>query len=200
MAAEPRALCRQSLIAAAAAVMQSSGYRLQGDSSTTDYRVFMQEEGKDVSSWHDIPLRNPDGTLNFVCEIPKDTTAKMEVATVRYSQLVCMEHMLIAVWRPRGCERTAGRASCCTDLSFGRAALHCLPPAAKPASGSCHSCAASCISHAASDRERRATPSSRTSRRASCASTPTTSTGTTACCPRPGRTPPTQTMPSAASR
>ena len=35
-----------------------------------------------MSSWHDIPLRNEDGTLNFVCEIPKDTAAKMEVATV----------------------------------------------------------------------------------------------------------------------
>ena len=35
-----------------------------------------------MSPWHDVSLRNPDGTLNFVCEIPKDTMAKMEVATV----------------------------------------------------------------------------------------------------------------------
>lgn len=56
---------------------------LQGESNTTDYRLFLQQEGKDVSSWHDIPLRNDDGTLNFVCEIPKETSAKMEVATVR---------------------------------------------------------------------------------------------------------------------
>ena len=35
-----------------------------------------------MSTWHDVPLRNEDGTLNFVCEIPKDTSAKMEVATV----------------------------------------------------------------------------------------------------------------------
>ena len=55
---------------------------MQGDSSTTDYRVFLQQEGRDISSWHDIPLRNADGTLNFVCEIPKETAAKMEVATV----------------------------------------------------------------------------------------------------------------------
>jgi len=36
-----------------------------------------------VSPWHDVALRNTDGTVNFVCEIPKDTMAKMEVATVR---------------------------------------------------------------------------------------------------------------------
>ena len=49
-------------------------------------------------------------------------------------------------------------------------------------------------------RERQATPSSRTSRRGSCASTPTTSTGTTACCPKPGRTLPTPMRTWAASR
>ena len=42
----------------------------------------MQHEGKDVSAWHDIPLQNEDGSFNFVCEIPKETSAKMEVATV----------------------------------------------------------------------------------------------------------------------
>ena len=47
----------------------------------------MQHEGKDVSAWHDIPLQNDDGSFNFVCEIPKETSAKMEVATVR-NQLV----------------------------------------------------------------------------------------------------------------
>ena len=37
--------------------------------------------GKDISPWHDIPLKNADGTVNFICEIPKETSAKMEVAT-----------------------------------------------------------------------------------------------------------------------
>ena len=27
----------------------------------------LQENGRDVSPWHDIPLKNSDGTLNFVC-------------------------------------------------------------------------------------------------------------------------------------
>lgn len=34
-----------------------------------------------LSPWHDIPLRAGDGLFNMVCEIPKETKAKMEVAT-----------------------------------------------------------------------------------------------------------------------
>lgn len=53
-----------------------------GDASTTDFRLQMHnKEGDDISAWHDIPLRGADGTLNFVCEIPRGTSAKMEVAT-----------------------------------------------------------------------------------------------------------------------
>ncbi len=40
--------------------------------------------GEPVSAWHDVPLHNPeDGSVNFICEIPKNSSAKMEVATVR---------------------------------------------------------------------------------------------------------------------
>ena len=56
---------------------------MQGAADTKEYRQFVQHEGKDVSAWHDIPLQNEDGSFNFVCEIPKETSAKMEVATVR---------------------------------------------------------------------------------------------------------------------
>lgn len=38
--------------------------------------------GVDVSPWHDVPLESGNGTYNFICEIPKETSAKMEVATV----------------------------------------------------------------------------------------------------------------------
>lgn len=38
--------------------------------------------GQNISPWHDIPLQAKDGLYNFVCEIPKETSAKMEVATV----------------------------------------------------------------------------------------------------------------------
>ena len=34
-----------------------------------------------VSPWHDIPLQLGDGVFNFVVEIPKESSAKMEVAT-----------------------------------------------------------------------------------------------------------------------
>ena len=35
-----------------------------------------------MSTWHDVPLYQEDGALSFICEIPKETSAKMEVATV----------------------------------------------------------------------------------------------------------------------
>ena len=57
---------------------------MQGPADTKEYRQFVQHEGKDISAWHDIPLQNEDGTFNFVCEIPKETSAKMEIATVRF--------------------------------------------------------------------------------------------------------------------
>lgn len=34
-----------------------------------------------ISPWHDIPLHLGDGTFNFVVEIPKESSAKMEIAT-----------------------------------------------------------------------------------------------------------------------
>lgn len=40
-----------------------------------------KETNKTISFWHDIPLRNADGTLNFVTEIPKETRPKFEVNT-----------------------------------------------------------------------------------------------------------------------
>ena len=53
-----------------------------GINPSLGFRLFItDDDGAKVSPWHDIPLKNDDGTMNFVCEIPKDTTAKMEVAT-----------------------------------------------------------------------------------------------------------------------
>ena len=39
--------------------------------------------GTVVSPWHDVPLYLSGGLLSFMCEIPAETRAKMEVATVR---------------------------------------------------------------------------------------------------------------------
>ncbi|KAG0577491.1 hypothetical protein KC19_5G160300 [Ceratodon purpureus] len=53
-----------------------------GAPDTLEYRVFFADKsGKTVSPWHDIPLHAGDGLYNFVVEIPKETKAKMEVAT-----------------------------------------------------------------------------------------------------------------------
>ncbi|CAH9144566.1 unnamed protein product [Cuscuta epithymum] len=54
----------------------------EGQPETIDYRVFLvNNSGKKVSPWHDIPLRSGDDVFNFIVEIPKETSAKMEVAT-----------------------------------------------------------------------------------------------------------------------
>ncbi|KAE9595045.1 hypothetical protein Lal_00041254 [Lupinus albus] len=53
-----------------------------GQPETLDYRVFFHDQsGKKVSPWHDIPLQLGDGVFNFIVEIPKESSAKMEVAT-----------------------------------------------------------------------------------------------------------------------
>ncbi|KAA0031418.1 hypothetical protein IC582_000192 [Cucumis melo] len=54
----------------------------EGQPETLDYRVFFTDQsGKKVSPWHDVPLHLGDGVFNFIVEIPKETSAKMEVAT-----------------------------------------------------------------------------------------------------------------------
>lgn len=51
-----------------------------GESGTMDFRINFADDGKAISPWHDIPLK--DGELfHFVNEIPKYTKAKMEIAT-----------------------------------------------------------------------------------------------------------------------
>jgi inorganic pyrophosphatase len=53
----------------------------KGEADSFDYRVFVEEKGKKVSVWHDVPLYAESGNLNFVVEIPKESSAKMEAAT-----------------------------------------------------------------------------------------------------------------------
>ncbi|GAB4815497.1 hypothetical protein N2152v2_002543 [Parachlorella kessleri] len=77
--AQPRLAVRASSVAAST----KSRYvaETKGEPETLEFRVFLQEKGTTVSPWHDIPLHAGDGLLHFVCEIPKETSAKMEVAT-----------------------------------------------------------------------------------------------------------------------
>ncbi|KAK4380853.1 Soluble inorganic pyrophosphatase 6, chloroplastic [Sesamum angolense] len=71
--------------------------REEGQPETLDYRVFFvlrkgRKIGKNIvfvllnvqipiSPWHDVPLHLGDGVFNFIVEIPKESSAKMEVAT-----------------------------------------------------------------------------------------------------------------------
>jgi len=43
--------------------------------------MYVTSEGKKISPWHDIPLFTSSNTCNFFCEIPKETSAKMECNT-----------------------------------------------------------------------------------------------------------------------
>jgi hypothetical protein len=45
--------------------------------------MFFMEGNTKISPWHDIPLKAGSGAYNFVCEIPKESSAKMECAIVR---------------------------------------------------------------------------------------------------------------------
>eukprot|EP00878_Enallax_costatus_P030625 GHUV01033380.1.p2 GENE.GHUV01033380.1~~GHUV01033380.1.p2 ORF type:complete len:119 (-),score=29.89 GHUV01033380.1:691-1047(-) len=49
---------------------------------------------KTISCWHEIPLWAGEEELHFICEIPKETAAKMEVATVSgaTAPVVTVEH------------------------------------------------------------------------------------------------------------
>ncbi|KAG1674465.1 hypothetical protein FOA52_003070 [Chlamydomonas sp. UWO 241] len=53
----------------------------EGAKNTTDNRFVFYSKGKMISPWHEIPLFADDGNLNFIVEIPKETTAKWEVNT-----------------------------------------------------------------------------------------------------------------------
>lgn len=57
----------------------------EGEVTSRRFRVHFEMDGCRLSPWHDIPLKNSDGSFNFICEIPKWTRKKFEIAT--------MEHM-----------------------------------------------------------------------------------------------------------
>ena len=64
---------------------KSGDFHLVGQA---DYRVFVSADGKRISPWHDLPIfplsdgsREGKYLVTFVNEIPRGTTAKMEIAT-----------------------------------------------------------------------------------------------------------------------
>jgi len=56
---------------------------VKGESGTPEFRIhYKDDSGKDISPWHDIPLKTSEpGVFNAVFEIPKMTKPKMEVNT-----------------------------------------------------------------------------------------------------------------------
>lgn len=79
---ETRTIPRRGLSRLSQIVRASYSNTIKGEENSTGFRVFFNDKsGATVSPWHDIPLYTDDGLLNFVCEIPKETSAKMEVAT-----------------------------------------------------------------------------------------------------------------------
>ena len=76
----PRAAPVPRSVAAAAAAPQFSS-RQEGAFPSMEFRIFFKAGGATVSPWHDVPLDAGDGLLNMIVEIPKETKAKMEVAT-----------------------------------------------------------------------------------------------------------------------
>jgi len=53
----------------------------EGEVTSRRYRVHFQQDNHFLSPWHDVPLKNSDGSYNFICEIPKWTRKKFEIAT-----------------------------------------------------------------------------------------------------------------------
>lgn len=53
----------------------------EGEITSRRFRVHFEMDGCRLSPWHDIPLKNSDGSYNFICEIPKWTRKKFEIAT-----------------------------------------------------------------------------------------------------------------------
>ncbi|KAJ1632134.1 inorganic pyrophosphatase [Pavlovales sp. CCMP2436] len=52
-----------------------------GEPGTEAFKVNFAEGGKPASPWHDVPLEAGNGLYNMITEIPKYTTAKMEIDT-----------------------------------------------------------------------------------------------------------------------
>lgn len=70
---------------------------MQGEPNSLEFRIFLNGKGAVVSPWHDIPLFAGNGLVNFVCEIPKETSAKMEVATVSSPSFASSPSVLTAL-------------------------------------------------------------------------------------------------------
>ena len=77
-------MCLSGVLALSAGVAAQAPFATEasGEEGTLEYRIStLNSSGDPISAWHDIPLYADDGNLNFVCEIPANTTAKFELQT-----------------------------------------------------------------------------------------------------------------------
>lgn len=55
----------------------------EGEEGTMSWKLFFEYDGERISPWHEVPFlaghEKDEKLLHFVCEIPKGTTAKMEI-------------------------------------------------------------------------------------------------------------------------
>ncbi|GAB4853376.1 Soluble inorganic pyrophosphatase 6, chloroplastic [Ancistrocladus abbreviatus] len=77
-----RTLCKRVFTCRAIHKPEEIQVKEEGKPETLDHRVFfLDSSGQKISPWHDIPLSLGNGVFNFIVEIPKESSAKMEVAT-----------------------------------------------------------------------------------------------------------------------
>jgi len=57
----------------------ASGTGVEGQYGTKDFTVYLKQQGKTISPWHDLPLKASQDAYTAVIEIPMYTTAKLEV-------------------------------------------------------------------------------------------------------------------------
>lgn len=53
----------------------------KGPEKSLEYRINFSHKSRTISPWHDIPYRASPDTFHMMCEIPKWTRAKFEIAT-----------------------------------------------------------------------------------------------------------------------
>lgn len=64
------------------------GTEFEGEPATLEYKIFVTHDGHRISPWHEVPFSagtssSGERLLHFVCEIPRGTTAKMEIQKVQ---------------------------------------------------------------------------------------------------------------------
>lgn len=86
----------------------------QGEPETFEYRVFFTADNYTISPWHNVPLVAGNGTHTFIVEIPKNTSAKYEVQTVRRVQGCVGQFYMPADQACGTCATLASRGPLCS--------------------------------------------------------------------------------------